>query len=242
MDLTPLVLMQLYSDSGVFRSSKDFVATYSTATDLTLTGMSFAPALEDFIGVFVPTPGSQRFLVPGINEFSWVAAAGGGTLTVTGAVFDASETFVVLVRGPERGYNSTTDDNNVVVINPNWEQDSYVLVVDQTDGATDTYDYYVNMTGFRFGTWYQNLDNGSGTTTLTVEYTIQDDGTAPDSCTYVDVGLAEYGKASWTGADAPSLEYIDVATVIKYLHFKIVTDTGVADDGDWYIDMLKAVS
>lgn len=242
MDMTPLVLMQLYGDDGVYRSSRDFTAAHSSATQLTLSGMSFAPSLDDFIGVFIPTAGSQRFLIPALNEFSWSAAAGGGTLTVTGAAFDSSETFVVMVRGPERGYNYTTNDNNVVVINPDWDQDSHVLVADITDGDDDTYDYYVNMTGFRHGSWYFNLDNGSGTCTLTVEYSIQDDGTAPGSCTYVDVGLSEFGSASWTGADSPTIYMIDSPTVIKWIHFKVVAATAAADDADWYIEMLKAVS
>jgi catechol 2,3-dioxygenase-like lactoylglutathione lyase family enzyme len=240
MDLTPLVLMQLYGDSGVFRSSKDFAAAYSTATDLTLTGMSFAPSLEDFIAVFIPTPGTQRFLIPGIHEFSWVAAAGGGTLTVTDAAFDATETFVVLVRGPERSYNSTTDDTNVILVNPDWEQDAPVIVADVTDRADDTYDYYVDVEGFHIGSIYYNLDNGSGSVTMKIGYSNQNDGTAPGSCTFIDVGLSEFGAASWTGNNEGFL-MIDSPIVMKYIHFEIVANTTAADDADWTIRMMKGV-
>lgn len=107
-------------------------------------------------------------------------------------------------------------------------------LADVTDGADATYYYYVDMDSYRKGGWQLVLDGGSGTCTVTVEATLQDDGTAMASCTYEDMSSDVFGSASWT-ADAVLLDNAEALAVAKYVRFKVVASTGGADDADWTI-------
>lgn len=136
------------------------------------------------------------------------------------------------------GYLAPTDAaGNIKVAEQNSTPYQYIseTLADVTDGAdtAGTY-YYVNMDSYRKGGWQLILDGGSGTVTVTVEATIQDDGTAMASCTYEDVSSDVFGSASWT-ADALLLDNAEALAVAKYVRFKVVAATGGADDADWTI-------
>lgn len=106
-----------------------------------------------------------------------------------------------------------------------------------TNGADDTYAYYVDLATFRKGAIQLLLDGGSGSVTVTVEGTCQDDGTAPASCTYIDISSA-FGAASWT-ASTILLDDSGVFTGLKYLKIKVVANTSGANDADWTIFVNK---
>jgi len=110
---------------------------------------------------------------------------------------------------------------------------SYTLV-DVTDGPDDTYYYYVDMAGFRKSAYQLILSGGSGTCTVTIEMSVQDDGTAPASCTFMDITNDAFGSASFTASDL----LVDTAEVLagaKYVRVKVVAATAAADDADWTI-------
>lgn len=108
-----------------------------------------------------------------------------------------------------------------------------------TDGADDTYYYYVDMDGYTGHNLHTEVSGGSGTCTLTIEGSWQDDGTAQASCTYQDITQYGYedvldgtGNASYT-ADAVLAKKANINP--KYIRVKIVAATGAADDADWTI-------
>ena len=130
------------------------------------------------------------------------------------------------------GHDSATNSNRVEETDPISSHHVEETLADVTNGADATYYYYFDMDGFKYFTTQLTLNGGSGTCTATVEATIQDDGTAPASCTYVDITLSEFGAASFTASD---MLIGDVAYGFKYVRIKIVAATGAADDADWTI-------
>jgi hypothetical protein len=110
-------------------------------------------------------------------------------------------------------------------------------LADVTNGSDDTYYYYSDMDGYTSLSLQAVLDNGSGSCTMTIEGTKQDDGTAPASCAYVDITADVAGAASFTGADSPIIIDDDGCVLggYKYVRVKIVAATGAADDADWTI-------
>jgi len=111
-------------------------------------------------------------------------------------------------------------------------------LADVTDGTDGTYYYYVNMDSYRKGGWQLILDGGSGTVTVTVEATLQSDGTAMSSCTYEDVTSDVFGSASYT-ADDILLDNAEALAVAKYVRIKVVASTSGSDDADWTIYNLR---
>jgi hypothetical protein len=105
-----------------------------------------------------------------------------------------------------------------------------------TNGADGTYYYYLDMDGFKYFALQATLSGGSGTCTVTVEGTCQDDGTAPASCTYVDVTNDLFGAASFTASD---MLIADGVNPFKYVRVKVVASTGAADDADWTLYLKK---
>lgn len=130
------------------------------------------------------------------------------------------------------GYDSGTDSNKVFEVNPLSEHHVEETLADETNGADGTYYYYVDMDGYKHFSAQLELSGGSGTCTVTVEATNQDDGTAAASCTYQDVTNGLFGSASYTASD---FLIADTAQSFKYVRYKVVASTGGADDADWTI-------
>jgi hypothetical protein len=112
-----------------------------------------------------------------------------------------------------------------------YESETLAAVTDGTDG---TYYYYVDMAGYKQLGLQLIIGAGSGSVTVTVEGTTQDDGTAQASCTYIDVTNGIYGAANFT-ASAALYDSDRKCGNFKYLRVKVVANTGGADDGDWTI-------
>jgi hypothetical protein len=132
------------------------------------------------------------------------------------------------------GYESFSDSHKVSVLNPDRNHYESAILANVTNGTDDTYYYYVDMATFRQLSAQLTLDGGSGTCTVTVEITNQDDGTARESCAYIDVTNALYGAANFT-ASAFLFDSNKLAGQCKYLRFKVVADTTAANDADWTI-------
>ncbi len=111
------------------------------------------------------------------------------------------------------------------------------VLANVTNGADDTYYYYTDMNTFSKLGIQLALDGGSGTVTVTLEGTLQDDGTAPASCTYIDISSA-FGAASWT-ASTVLVDDTGYCGLFKYIRVKVVASTGAADDADWKITAKK---
>ena len=134
------------------------------------------------------------------------------------------------------GYTWATQSLRVEEIDPIPEKYVSETLAAVTNGADGTYYYYFDMNSFRYFAIQSTLNGGSGTATMTCEATIQDDGTAPASCTYIDVTNDLFGVASTTASD---MWVADEVNAFKYVRVKIVAATGAADDADWTLYLKK---
>jgi hypothetical protein len=103
-----------------------------------------------------------------------------------------------------------------------------------TAGDDGTYYYYVTMDGYKQLHLQLVITAGSGSVTTTLEGTVQDDGTAQASCTYVDITNTTYGAASYT-ASAVLIDSSSKVGALKYARIKVVANTSGANDGGWII-------
>ena len=134
------------------------------------------------------------------------------------------------------GYTWATQSIRTEEIDPISEKYVTETLATVTNGADATYYYYADMNGFKNFALQNTLNQGSGTVEATVEASLQDDGTAPASCTYIDI------TSGLTGYTAGTVSAIWNATTVrpyKYVRVKIVADTDAADDGDWTIYFKK---
>lgn len=108
-------------------------------------------------------------------------------------------------------------------------EETLATVVNGTDG---TYEYFLDLDGYRAWAVQFTLSGGSGTVTVTCEATLQDDGTAANACTYQNVTLDLFAVAS---ATASGIWICDNVFPAKYVKIKVVAATGGANDADWTI-------
>jgi hypothetical protein len=111
------------------------------------------------------------------------------------------------------------------------------VIADSTNTVDGTYYYYVDMDTFSEHGTQLYIDSGSGSVTVTIEATLQDDGTAPESCTYVDVSSL-WGSASWTASDI-LVDGDKISGQFKYIRYKVIADTTSADDSSHKITIKK---
>jgi len=143
------------------------------------------------------------------------------------------------VKGVDKAYDSSTQSNKVAEVSP--LNQAYVgeVPIDETNIAQSTTDYgYLDISGYKT-IGIQGVTSGAAPTdvlTCTIEGTLQDDGTAAASCTYVDVTTWAFdsatgarGTASWVDTDFMAI--MDVAP-FKYVRVKYTTSAGGGNDAD----------
>lgn len=133
-----------------------------------------------------------------------------------------------------RGYDTSADANKNFNTNPdssNYIGETLATVTNETSGTNY---YYVDMDSFKFGGWQIATSDTTPTDTLTitVEATLQDDGTAAASCDYDDVTNDLFGVASWVDQDVYLT--IEQPFAAKFIRIKTVT-AGGNDDADYTI-------
>ena len=102
-----LAVMQDLAAGNIMQSPGDFTATYTAATQVTLTGLTFVPVLEQFRAVVAVRTDGREVLTytPRDYGFVWTPGVfGTGVLGVTGAVFGATDKFVVFIAAPAVKY------------------------------------------------------------------------------------------------------------------------------------------
>ena len=96
------------------------------------------------------------------------------------------------------------------------------------EATNNTFYYYIDMqtpVNFRKAGWqFEWASGGTGTVTVTVEGTMQDDRTAKESCTYQDVTNTLTGVASFTD-DWIHSDDDEACACFRYLRIKVVTLT-----------------
>lgn len=136
------------------------------------------------------------------------------------------------------GYTALTQSTRTEEIDPISQHYVGQTLADVTDQPDLTYYYYLDFAGYKHLGLQLALDCGLGTVTATVEASLQDDGSAPAACAYIDVTNAWFGVASLVSAAAPAAAYWDQENLaVKYVRVVIVANTGGAGAqlGDWAI-------
>ena len=221
----------------LYISPEDFSAAYSTASGIILTGLSWTPSLEQFVGVTqFNNVGLAASLTPSTNDFDYDSSTGTLNLGGTPAFAATDQGYRVQVYGPDKAYNKASDANKQIVLNPINDVYQGETLAAVTDGADDTYYYYASMDGYNNFACQMILNGGSGSVIVTLEGTVQDDGTAAASCTYVDVTSRLVGVANIIAGAGVTVNDIwlgDTKLNFKYLRYKVVADTSASDDADW---------
>lgn len=131
------------------------------------------------------------------------------------------------------GYDWVTGSLRTSESDPIDQRYEYQTLADITDGTDGTYYYYVDMTGYRKSGFQLELDGGSGTITVTVEGSLQADGTAQASATYQDITSDTFGSASFTSTDM-LIDNGEKLSLFKFVRLKVVANSG-SNDADWTI-------
>ena len=94
-----------------------------------------------------------------------------------------------------------------------------------TVATNNTFYYYLDMHQYRrAGIQFDWTAGGTGTVTVTIEGTIQDDGTAQASCSYRDITLGTFAVASWTDSFM-AIDSLEKLSCYHYIRVKVVTLT-----------------
>jgi len=102
-----------------------------------------------------------------------------------------------------------------------------IAVVTNATGAPTTYNYYVDMGGYT-SIGFQWVLSFSAGSTIKVYGSLQDDGTAPASCSYSDLTTALWGVASIT-ASGTNFDTTGTLGLCKYVKIEVII--GVAGSG-----------
>jgi hypothetical protein len=213
--------------ASLYLAPRDFSAVYTSATTITLSGLSFTPDIEEFqFVVAIDSTGSATAYTPYGNAFSYVS--GTGVLTVTGATFAGTDGgYWVGISGPDKAYSKAQDATKILELSPISDHEFYAEVADETNVADNTYDYYVDVATYSSVLFTLSLDGDTaGTVTASLEFTAQDDGTAAASCFYV-ADTSEYPDIQDTGGGgATEGHWHFTLKGAKYVHISIVVASG----------------
>jgi len=272
----------------------DFVTAYTAATQITLS--SFPSGISAFYDndiVSIQQIDNTGEVVETYTRDDAVMQIAANVITVTGATFAATDTFVVYTSvarpaggadvddttfsiGADRGqvvmglYNTAEDevndsDKGALAMTAKrhlmTRDDSYdtltgasksaevspisshyvnqtLLALTNIAANTTAYAYF-DMDGFR-NFVLQGETSGTAPTdvlTVTVEATVQDDGTAAASCVYQDVTNALFGVASWVDTDFMAIA--DTMVPFKYVRVKYNTSNTGGNDADLTVYLKK---
>lgn len=238
--------------NGYSNLRDDFTATIASTSTITLTNLPTGLTVDAARIVAVGIKPST-----GEVDYEWIYSRGsgnleisyaGGTITFNGTPLTVGYLVGVWIEGVDpykaTGIDGTdrlkvvdetlttaTESGRVEEIDPIDTRGVADTVIDETNIADGTYYRYVSMDTFRKGFFQLEINGGSGTMTVSLEATVQDEGVAPASRTYQDIGLATFGAATWT-ADAILGDNSEKLAGFTYIRFKMVAATGGADDSD----------
>ena len=138
------------------------------------------------------------------------------------------------------GYTSGTTSNRGEEIDPVSAHHPSETLLDLENIAQTTTGYgQIDMDGARFVAIQGDTSGATPTDVLTVtlEASVQDDGTAPGSCSYDDVTSDLAGVASWVDTDF--FVVVDTSYPAKHLRVKYTTSTGGGNDADLTVYVRK---
>lgn len=118
-------------------------------------------------------------------------------------------------------YNSPMD---VQEVDPTSQHTVYETLVDETNIENDTLYYYIDFLGYRYAAFQLALSCDAGNVDAYLEASVQDDGTAAASCTYIDVTNALFSVASLqaSAGSASAIWNISAPYNVKWLRIKLL--------------------
>ena len=205
----------------------------NTGTIVTNTGNTATSVgiMDDWDAVHDAVAGADGVRLEGYASDSQVAAVSANADDVRLALSKHGEVY-------EANHTYATQSNRTEEIDPANQWYEFSTLVAVTNGTDATNYYYIPMAAYTRLDMQLVLSGGSGTVTVTVEGSIQADGTAPASLAYIDVTNQAYGSASFTA----SIMLVDNGwffEAMNYVRVKVVAATGGANDGDWTIYIKK---
>ena len=224
------------STSAKYRATSngvDGTVIYASASTLTLSGTPFTVNSEDlvYIRVVDATGNTAEIFVNGSGGVHLEIS--GGTVTKSGGTdFSANGVYELGYNGQDKAYNEGSDAEQNLRLNPDSQTFIGETLADVTNETDATNYYYMDMAGYRNFTLQAETSDATPTSTLTItiEASMQDDGTAAASCAYQDVTNALFSVASWVDTDFMAIG--DVQMAFKYIRVKTVT-AGGGNDADY---------
>jgi hypothetical protein len=100
-----------------------------------------------------------------------------------------------------------------------------VLVASVVNQATGTYNYYIDMSGYRRLGVQLYLPTFTDGSTIKVYGTMQNDGTVAASCAYADITVPAFGESSFTDT-AFLLDDLGTCGLFHYINIRVVIGAG----------------
>ena len=129
----------------------------------------------------------------------------------------------------DRAYSQPEDLYSTQETNPLSSQHTSATVADTSSVTDGTYYYYIDMDDYRKLGLQIEITPGSGTVTVTIQGSLQDDGTAAGSCAYIECTYDTFNVVNTTTDDL----WIDDAEKLapfKYVRITAVHATGGSND------------
>lgn len=188
--------------------------------------------MDDWDAVHDAVAGTDGVRMEGYASDAQVAAVSANGDDVRRALSRHGESY-------DAAHTYPTQSNRSEEIDPANQWYEFSTLVSVTNGTDGTYYYYIPMASYNRLDMQLLLSGGSGTCTVTVEASVQNDGTAPASLTYIDITNMAYGSASFT-ASAMLIDNAYFFGAFSYVRVKVVAATGAANDADWTIYIKKS--
>ena len=156
----------------------DCVCTYKDADEVNLLGLSFDPDDNQILGLIQlsdATPAVKT--IHYLGAFAYAANA----ITVTGANFAITDTFIVYIAGQEKAFTLASNVNRSEEIDPLDTRGIYAHFSDASL-ADGHHSFYVDMSGKPKAAIQIVAANGSGAISWSIWGSVQDDGTVAGSC------------------------------------------------------------
>ena len=143
----------LESGASMYSSSRgDFSVTYVSTTQATLSGLPFNISASNIAAIIRKPTGTATSIqrTRGVDlDCSWTnsgSVIGSGTITMSAPWFVATDEIEVLVEGPNKAYDVTSNANRSILTNPDSLRNSFDDEINQS-GLTGpgSYDYYYDM-------------------------------------------------------------------------------------------------
>jgi hypothetical protein len=220
---------------GYTTGSGDFTATPTVGTkDVVVSGLPFSLTLCSVVGGSATVISSTGVVsaIPTTN-----ISISGSTITFADKTdnFAAGDTVCLSLDGPDKGWTGTSFRQEI--INP---VNSFRIPAQfsETNAIDGTFEYYIDMFGYRKLYSQLKITPGSGSVTVKFWASARDDGTAASLVDYIDVTNLAYGAASFT-TDSFLADPVEFFSGAKWVKIEVVAATGGANDSSWIIDTNK---